>query len=353
MDSDNGAREIDNYSKEIFKIENEKEDWKFRAIRAEQKLEIILDSPAWRISKPIRVINLLYWKFRSAEYRHSQSKFEIVKEGPTVIEEARGRVTIECENSKLEASRVALVAHWSIQPNISTSLEKLILELLNNDYEVILISACESPNKLVSSPKLTERITIIRKPNLGYDFGSWALGNEYLKNFSGVREVILVNDSCAGPFGKLGETLSRLSDAPFDVTGITDSLQFRFHLQSYFIHFKNGSFYNHGIQDFLRDVRIQPSKNSVIAAYELGLSAIAMENGFLVGALYPWNIVSQYWKNPSVTGWKNLLELGHPFIKREVVRKLKVTQKKELIAFLANHFSISDSEIELLLESPN
>ncbi|CAB4752142.1 unannotated protein [freshwater metagenome] len=91
----------------------------------------------------------------------------------------------------------------------------------------------------------------------------------------------------------------------------------------------------------------------MIAAYELGLSAIAMENGFLVGALYPWNIVSQYWKNPSVTGWKNLLELGHPFIKREVVRKLKVTQKKELIAFLANHFSISDSEIELLLESPN
>jgi hypothetical protein len=87
----------------------------------------------------------------------------------------------------------------------------------------------------------------------------------------------------------------------------------------------------------------------VIKSYELGLTAKAQAANLFVGALYPWNLVGQYWHNPSVDRWMRLIDLGFPFVKREVVREANSKTLKSLVSKVDEKFSIgSDFDQEIL-----
>jgi lipopolysaccharide biosynthesis protein len=134
-----------------------------------------------------------------------------------------------------------------------------------------------------------------------------------------------------------------MNDSSYDITGITDSLQHRYHIQSFMMHFKNDSLSSKSMIDFWGNIRSQNNKFDVVLAYELGLTSRAQGNGLYVGAIFPWNLLVDYWENTSVQGWKRLLDLGYPFIKREVTRSLS---QKQILNLLETKFNTS-SEMEL------
>jgi lipopolysaccharide biosynthesis protein len=196
----------------------------------------------------------------------------------------------------------------------------------------------------VLDSEILNKVTILRKPNVGYDFGSWSVGLLTFPEICQAKEVLLLNDSNSGPFGALGELLNKMNESPYDITGITDSLQHRYHIQSYMMHFKNNSLKNKAMVAFWQNIRSQSKKFDVVLAYELGLTSRAQGNGLYVGAVYPWNILIDYWENASVKAWERLLDLGYPFIKREVVRSFT---PKQISSLVDNRFGNS-SEHDLI-----
>jgi lipopolysaccharide biosynthesis protein len=136
------------------------------------------------------------------------------------------------------------------------------------------------------------------------------------------------------------QLLKDLEKSAYDITGITDNAQLQYHIQSYLMHFNRNALENLNIQNFLKSIVHLGLKNDVILKYELGLTRTAQLSGLFVGALFPWNLVVSPGKNPSLTGWNRLFDLGFPFLKREAVR-------------LGNHFEVKSMIREIEQKYPN
>lgn len=115
-----------------------------------------------------------------------------------------------------------------------------------------------------------------------YDFGSWAkiiseLGWDYLNNFD---ELILINDSCYGPFYDLAKISDEMSARPCDFWGMTSNSEIAFHIQSYFIAFKKPILADLEFQKFWANVCPQASYKEVVRQYEIGLSHMLIERKY-------------------------------------------------------------------------
>ena len=328
----------------------DRDGWHTQARLAENHLSRILRSPAWKITKPFRILNLLAWKVRPSLHDADNNEWEIRKTGPTVWDVVHEDLTIEASNANIDAPKIALLAQWSRSSQLSHSTVVLINELLANQYEVVMVSACEEEAKLGLPDELKSKITIIRKPNYGYDFGSWSVAFHLFPELFNREELLILNDSNAGPFGPLEGVLSKLAGSQFDVTGITDSLQIRYHLQSYMVHFKNGALAVDALRNFWLNVREQEEKMAIVQAYELGLSSVTQSSGLFTGAIYPWNLITDYWENPSVSGAKRLLEIGLPLVKREVIRDSSPSELKALKSTILDKYPVTASELDEFLK---
>ena len=308
----------------------DRDGWKIQAELSDARLRKILKSPAWRLTKPFRILNVIAWSIKPELLDDSIASWQIQNAGPTVWDQVKDSLSYEAKNANLESSKIAVFAHWAKNSEVSLSTTRLLTDLLDNDFEVVLVSACESKSPLILIPKILDRITIIRKPNVGYDFGSWSVGLISHPEIRNAAEVLLINDSNSGPFGSVSGLLKAMSESPFDITGVTDSLQHRYHIQSFMMHFKNHVLKQKPMTEFWQNIRNQNDKFDVVQAYELGMTSTAQGNGIYVGAIYPWNMLTDYWENSSVKAWRRLLDLGYPFIKREIVRSLSSDQISDL-----------------------
>jgi lipopolysaccharide biosynthesis protein len=176
-------------------------------------------------------------------------------------------------------------------------------------------------------------VTILRKPNVGYDFGSWTVALNRLPAIAGAPRVVLTNDSMAGPFASLATILRRCETAGADVVGLTDSRQYFHHLQSYFLCFNNGVLRDRPLAGFFDRVRVEHDKWEIIRRYELGLSKLLGRESYGMSPLFPAaEVVGQSGDNPVIKAWWRLLERGFPFVKREIVRDPELAPRGEWIA---------------------
>lgn len=259
-------------------------------------------------------------------------------------EQIKDEIFFEAKNANFQAKRIAVLAHWSVSEQMSYSTEKLIQELLNCNYEVLLVSTCESRERLVLSPRVHNKITIIRKPNRGYDFGSWSIGLQTFPEIKFADEVLLINDTLAGPFEKLDNILDKARSSPFDITGLCDSIQIKYHIQSFFFHFKNGSLMNQTIWTFWCNVGHFDKKDDLIHQYELGFTELAAKE-LRLGALFPFNLSVDRFGASTLSSAKTFLELGNPFLKMGVIRSLSLEQSIELRDLVRAKFDLEEFEV--------
>ena len=328
---------------EIDYDDSEFEAWKRRALSLElteqyllellqvqeRQLEAIFRSPAWKLSKPLRLLNLIAWKINPdlEKAPNIGLKDSISTTGPTVVELESKQAHFELNNFKEinKESKVAIVACYTNESELSPSLRLKLHYLFDQDFFVILVVASDQNSRIQIGGELEKKISVIRKRNLGYDFGSWSIGNHLIPNIAAAKEVLLLNDSVildASRRHYFVDLVRKAHASSYDVTSATDSYLHSYHLQSYFLHFKNGSFGSATIQRFLNEIRPQPTKVAVIFAYEIGLSLILRNYGFTTGSIFPWNQFSNSKGNASINSWRELLSSGCPFIKREIFKPL-------------------------------
>jgi hypothetical protein len=196
---------------------------------------------------------------------------------------------------------------------------------------------------------------IIVRANIGYDFGAWREGLEYLSgSLDNLHWLALANDSLYGPLAPIGPILARMDFTNIDVWGFTDSEQVRWHLQSYFIAFSRRVLRSRAWHEFWRGIKPVKSKSWAIANGELRITEILQAAGFKCTALFPYQELTQhiepakrianrgadpyirlrlrhrynltyavekgYALNPTADLWRQLLRMGFPFLKRELLR---------------------------------
>ena len=243
---------------------------------------------------------------------------------PKVID-ATGAVVVEQRDARPYSSdRVAVIAHYSTSPRASKSLNALARGLLDADYRVVVSSGAPVPEPLSFEDGVQGRLTVLRKPNIGYDFGSWAMAQAWDPSIPRAKHVILANDSLVGPFAPLREMLSGFEASKADVYGMTSTTQLGPHLQSYFLGFNDGVLSEGALWRFWRGIRDERDKDVVILRNEIGLGRLLRREGFSQDSAFPYWRVVEAGLNPTIRGWHRLLELGFPFVKRQILRTPEV-----------------------------
>ena len=241
--------------------------------------------------------------------------------------------------------RVAVLAHWSRSTQLSRSVATTVQALVGAEYSVVLVSTSEAEGRIRWPGIRPSHVTVVRRPNVGYDFGSWATAIDRYPRILEAERVLLLNDSLAGPFAPLDGLLARFHLSRADAWAITDTTQFGAHLQSYFIGFPGRSLRERPLRRFWQEIRVEASKDDVIWRNEIGLSALLRRERFVWDVAVPSERVVPRGANPTIIGWRGLLDRGIPFVKRELLRRPDVAPDgNQVRAELRRRFGIDVDE---------
>ena len=268
---------------------------------------------------------------------------------PRVRKVVAGRARFERGGPDLvHGPRIALLAHWSASARVTRSFATLVRELQLHGYRVAVSSTTEVPDALQWPEEVDvdlDALSVIRRPNLGYDFGSWSVALELLPQAAAAERTIIANDSMAGPFTTLRPFLEAFDACSLDAWALTDTEQAGRHLQSYFLGFCDGVLQDRALAHFWSHIRCEPHKQEIIHRYELGLSRLLQLEGYIHLPHFSHEDVVTGGDNPVISGWKRLLDLGFPFVKREILRDPDVAPAGRSVPFvLEKRFGVDVAE---------
>jgi hypothetical protein len=129
---------------------------------------------------------------------------------------------------------------------------------------------------------------VIKRRNVGYDFGAYREGILAIEDFSSREALVLMNDSVYGPLFAFNDTLSQVSSEECDIWGMTDSWAHAYHLQSYFYYFRSPVLKSPDFLEFWRNIPLVNYKRGVVERLEIELSQFFLARGYRLGAAFQY-----------------------------------------------------------------
>jgi hypothetical protein len=255
--------------------------------------------------------------------------------------------------------RVALFTHFDWRERLADHVIAYVRELHENGFSVVFISNAGRllPASLTALQPFC-RAVIVRR-NVGYDFGAVREVLDLLDlPRSETEQLLIANDSVYGPLAPIKDMMARIDFDKADIWGPTESWQYHYHLQSYFLLAGKRAVNSPAWRTFWRGVRQVSSKQWVIARYEVGLTQQMLKAGLRCQPLWGYHdLLSQTPRalppdeadagiidpieqmrikaiqrirsaaasgvplNPTCELWRQLLLAGCPFLKAELLRK--------------------------------
>ena len=193
------------------------------------------------------------------------------------------------------------------------------------DHIVVVFDNELIPSEYAKLHSVAEKIITGRHGE--YDFGSYKRGFYHLKN-SGIlkksKKLIFFNDSCFGPTSSFEPVFKKMDSKDLDFWGATESHEYTYHLQSYFVSFNENVFNSAIFEKFIGSIKKQENVQQVILNYELGMTKTLINAGFKCDALVK-NYLEK--ENPKDPTYRNLtlhplytLSKGLPLIKVKALR---------------------------------
>ncbi len=257
---------------------------------------------------------------------------------------------------------VALFVHFDAGGQVAPAARDFIASLAEAGLDVVFVTNSEQILEEAKAFLKRHCAAILIRRNIGYDFGAWrdALDTLALPRAE-TRAIFLVNDSVYGPFADLRPLLATIDFGRADLWGATESWQHRYHLQSFFLGCGEAVIRGQAWRDFWRSVRPIPCKDWIIRHCEIGFTGAMARGGARCAAVFPTDrlvdereiqrlerIIDEdhVWRgqngrvhaeaiharhilrctrrptnllNPSVDLWRQLLQAGYPFLKRELL----------------------------------
>lgn len=252
-------------------------------------------------------------------------------------------------------AKYCVFSHFDANNRVERYVLRYLDALKRAGYETVLVSTCEALSE-GDTKALTERChSVCLRENVGYDFGSFKAGIGLLKQHGvKVERLLVANDSVFGPFNDLQPLLRSMERQDIDLYGLTDSHDHGYHLQSYFISYSARVYESPVFESFWSSVDLISSttdnfKQKIVHSYEVGGSQHFIEAGCTFAVAFPYRNVLErkfqhtllqlelsrepgtsliiqpaelvYNLNASHCYWDELIDMGMPFIKRELLTK--------------------------------
>lgn len=273
----------------------------------------------------------------------------------------------------LESGRPLAIISSFRPPNRSLrSLEWLIHSFREAEFDVVVVDTSEDPKQRDVEELRRLCSLYIERENVGWDFASWL---SVLAEFPWIEtestRLVLTNDSNFGPTFPIKDLFVTAEEklSTSDVWGITESHQHEPHIQSYFMVFEVPALRSRVLTRFASDYCFPTDKQSIILSGEIALTNALRDADLRISAILPYsNVVTGYSQNferrlrdmiekdaatkfrasagllagsypvnfalsvrddirngvplnPTHHFWDIILDLGSPFIKRELVLK--------------------------------
>lgn len=246
----------------------------------------------------------------------------IIKSGTGT--QAEGKHTILC-----------LFAHFDRDGLIDDYVVQYLQALDDLGCETVFVSTADG---LVDGEVEKIRPYCVRyivRQNSGYDFASWRTGLETVGDISRFERLIVANDSVYGPLQDLRAVFDEMVNRNTAFWGITDSLRYGRHLQSYFVVFERPVLQSTIFRDFWRKLPDYRHKHVVIIQCEVGLSRALAAAGFNFAAYCPFDAIRDSLRkgagglgarlrgtrvSPTHKAWRALMRAGCPFLKVQLLR---------------------------------
>lgn len=241
--------------------------------------------------------------------------------------------------------RVAIFASYSAEGRIHPYVEHYLAHLSQVAEHIIFVA--DNPYPPDELAKIQGYVAhAICERHGEYDFGSYKRGIAFAVEadlLENSDELILCNDSCYGPIGGFGSLFDRMSSKSCDFWGVTASTAFGYHLQSYFVVFKNNVFRHTSFSSFFEQVEKKTDVSQVVLTYEVPMTQYFRDNGFKSGCLIDHETEgtkAAIHENPNLTVRPRLLlDLGCPLLKVKAFKKTSCNLDgiDDLLADLKRH----------------
>lgn len=211
--------------------------------------------------------------------------------------------------------KVAILATYWPSARLPGFVTHLAGSLTEAGY-VVVWSHATDPEQ-APRPEAFDADLVFVKKNEGYDFGSWGLALGLLSTLlDEVDELLLMNDSSFGPAGSGGmAAIPRPANAEaLDFWGMTDSYDGGYHIQSYYMLFKRQAI--KALLSFFAAYPYGGSKEDAIRYGEIGLTRSLLNKGLRAGAVYDYTTLAGQWierqDRPVKSGKNGASLLNHP-----------------------------------------
>lgn len=180
--------------------------------------------------------------------------------------------------------RLAIVAHYDPRGEAAPHFLRL-LEQIGRSFDDVRV-ATTSTLTPTAIEAISTRALLVRRPNVGHDFGSWRDVLEHTDFAQKYDELLLTNDSYVGFLRPLDEIIATMSARPVEMWGITRSRRHSDHVQSYFLHFSPAALHSQAFYRFWSELRPAPTRMAAILNQEIGISQTLLGAGFRIGSYF-------------------------------------------------------------------
>ena len=213
---------------------------------------------------------------------------------------------------------ISIFSHFDEQNEIKDDV-LFYLGALSKISDILFISTAEelSSDAIQSIEPYCKEIIV--KKNIGYDFGAWKTGLDYLGDgLKQYENLILCNDSVYGPLFDLDTIMTSMR--PYEFWAMTDNYEIEYHIQSYFIVYSKTAFTHPVFQTFWENFKIYEDKQTLIEHNEIGFSQAMMNTGLSYNSYY--SVKDKNYVNVLQYHWDTLItEHQFPFIKKELLKR--------------------------------
>lgn len=187
---------------------------------------------------------------------------------------------------KPECARWAIYASFDDQSQVRPHVFQQIDALNQNGFGVIFVTSSESLLEADLEVLKAKCHLVILRENLGYDFGSWKVGYlNWRSHLVSSEGVLLINDSCYGPYLELKTIFEKFGSYSLGPLGITKSYEIDEYIQSYFIYFNRDLVRSGVFESFMNRTRLLKTKSAIVRFLEIGGSQYLKRRGLQLNAL--------------------------------------------------------------------
>ncbi len=168
----------------------------------------------------------------------------------------------------------AIIAHFDFDHQTNNNFLRQ-LKCLSEVFDILVLVTTSD----IDEHKLNvfKNLVLIKRPNMGYDFYSYRVGITYLRQRSDIAHILLINSSLTllndNLFLKMLSQM-KLSIPEYDVIGVTQSKQFKKHIQSYMIFFNQKIIKHKWFNQFIDNIQPKNTKLEIIIDSEIALSQL-------------------------------------------------------------------------------